>query len=71
MIISGYVVEDVPEGYELSYGEYGTGDYQRTFTLPDEIDRDAIEASLKEGLLRISLKKAPEAQTRKITVTTG
>ena len=71
LTINGYVsnVED-PQGYELAHGEYGIGDYQRSFTLPDEVDRDNIEASLSHGVLRLTLPKAPEAQTRKITVKT-
>jgi HSP20 family molecular chaperone IbpA len=72
LTINGYVsnVED-PEGYELLHGEYGIGDYQRSFTLPDEVDRDNIEASLSHGVLRLTLPKAPQAQTRKITVKTA
>lgn len=69
LTISGYVPNmPAPEGYELAHGEYGIGDYQRSFTMPDEIDRDNIEASLSRGVLRVTLPKAPEAQTRKITV---
>ncbi len=69
LTINGYVPNTAaPEGYELAHGEYGIGDYQRSFTLPDEIDRDNIEASLSHGVLRVTLPKAPEAQTRKITV---
>mgnify|MGYP001822551164 FL=1 len=69
LTINGYVSSvTAPEGYELAHGEYGVGDYQRSFTLPDEIDRDNIEASLGHGVLRVTLPKAPEAQTRKIAV---
>jgi len=69
LTINGYIhTVDGPEGYELVHGEYGVGDYQRSFTLPDEVDRDNIEASLSNGVLRVTLPKAPEAQTRKITV---
>ena len=69
LTINGYVANvTAPEGYDLGHGEYGIGDYQRSFTLPDEIDRDNIEASLSHGVLRVTLPKAPEAQTRKITV---
>jgi HSP20 family protein len=73
LTISGYVSDAVmaPEGYELARGEYGIGDYQRSFTLSDEIDRDHIEASLSNGLLRVTLPKAPEAQARKIEVKTA
>jgi HSP20 family molecular chaperone IbpA len=44
------------------------GDYQRSFTLSDEIDRDKIEAIVKNGVLRLHLPKAGPAKTRKITV---
>lgn len=72
LTINGFVdtTAPAPEGYELAYHEYGVGDYQRSFTLPDEIDRNGIEASLSHGVLRINLPKAPEAQARKITVKT-
>ena len=70
LTINGYIStgQDMPEGYELVHGEYGIGDYQRSFTLPDEVDRDNIDASLSHGVLRLTLPKAPEAQVRKITV---
>lgn len=70
LTLKGYVSSTLsaPEGYDLVYNEYGIGDFQRSFTLPDEIDRDGIEASLSDGALRVNLPKAPEAQARKITV---
>ena len=69
LTINGYVSEKAePEGYDLVHGEYGIGDYQRTFTLPDEIDRDNIESTFSHGVLRMTLPKAPEAQARKISV---
>ena len=69
LTINGYISSvTAPEGYELAHDEYGIGDYQRNFTLPDEVDRDNIEASLSHGVLRVTLPKAPEAQTRKISV---
>ena len=70
LTINGFVAatSPVPEGYELAYNEYGVGDFQRNFTLPDEIDRNGIEAILSHGVLRLNLPKAPEAQAKKITV---
>ncbi len=70
LTISGYISDHaaMPENYELVHGEYGVGDYQRSFTLTDEIDRDNIAASLSNGVLRVSLPKAPEAQARRIAV---
>jgi len=54
--------------YEIAYAEYEEGDYQRSFRLSDEIDRDKIEASVNDGVLRLRLPKAQEAAARKITV---
>ena len=71
LTINGYVSSDEPEGYDLVYGEYNIGDYQRSFTLPDEIDTENIEATIDKGVLRIALSKAPEAQAKKITVRAG
>jgi HSP20 family molecular chaperone IbpA len=71
LTINGYVTVDEPEGFELGYSEYGIGDFRRSFTLMEEIDRDKIEASISNGVLRVYLPKAPEAQARKIAVQVG
>jgi HSP20 family protein len=67
--ITGKVSGDVPEGYKLTYEEYGIGDYERSFTLPNEIDRDGIQATIKDGILRLTLPKVKQAIARKIPVT--
>lgn len=72
LTIRGFISNlDGPEGYEPAVQEYGVGDYERSFTLSDEVDRNAIEASLSHGVLRVTLPKAPEAQTKKIAVKAG
>jgi HSP20 family protein len=73
LTLTGYVktAASAPEGYELLYNEYGVGDFQRSFTLPNEIDRNGIEASISQGVLTIALPKAPEAQAKKIAVKAG
>ncbi|UCH79661.1 MAG: Hsp20/alpha crystallin family protein [Nitrospiraceae bacterium] len=68
LTIYGRVEPDVPENHRLVSAEYGIGDYQRTFTLSDEIDREKIQASVKNGVLRLTLPKAEAAKTRKIPV---
>jgi HSP20 family protein len=42
--------------------ERAYGSFQRSFTLPDTIDRDKIAADLSKGVLTITLPKAPQAQ---------
>jgi HSP20 family protein len=68
LTIYGKVTPDVPGGYTLYLSEYGTGDYQRVFTLTEEVDRDRIQATVKNGVLRLVLPKAEAAKTRKIAV---
>lgn len=67
LTINGYVEPERPEGYGLMYAEYRIGDFQRSFTISNRIDRDNIEASLKDGVLRVRLPKA-DPGTKKIEV---
>ena len=69
--IDGYVEPTQPEGYSLAYAEYRVGDYQRAFTLSDQIDREGIEAVIKDGVLRLFLPRATEARKRKIAIKAG
>ena len=49
-------------------GEYGVGDFRRTFTIGEAIDADSISAELKNGVLSVHLAKRAEARPRKIAV---
>src|ERR1700719_1585917 len=53
-------------GYQRVYNEFANGDYERVFTLSENIDRDRIEARLKDGVLHLVLPKAETAKARKI-----
>ena len=69
--IYGKVDPDIPQDMRLVISEYGIGDYHRRFTLSDEIDRDRIQATVKNGVLRLILPKSEKAKTRKIEVRAG
>ena len=66
--ITAYVEPSTPTGFDIAYAEYEEGDYQRSFRLSDQIDRNKIEAVVSDGVLRLRLPKVQEAQTKKITV---
>ncbi|HEX8599075.1 MAG TPA: Hsp20/alpha crystallin family protein [Chloroflexia bacterium] len=56
------------EDHSLRYAEYGIGDYQRSFTISNQIDWEHIEGSVSNGVLRLTLPKTGPAQTRKIAI---
>jgi HSP20 family molecular chaperone IbpA len=55
-------------GAKRLYGEYGVGNFQRSFAVADLIDADAISAELKDGVLQLHLPKAEAAKPRRIQV---
>ena len=59
------------EGHTLAWSEYRVADFERAFTISKDIDRDAIEATVKDGVLRVTLPKRPEAGPKRITVTSA
>jgi HSP20 family molecular chaperone IbpA len=68
LTISGRVEDGKVKDYNLVFSEYEVGDYERTFTLSDEIDRDKIKATVKQGVLRLELPKAEKVKPRKIKI---
>lgn len=68
LTIYGKVDFDIPASHKLDLSEYGVGDFQRAFTLSEEVDKEKIQASVNNGVLRITLPKAESAKTRKIKV---
>jgi HSP20 family protein len=44
------------------------GKFHRAFTLPDAVDPNKIEASYKNGVLKIKIPKAEEASSKKIEI---
>jgi HSP20 family molecular chaperone IbpA len=68
LTIYGHVEWQMPESHNLAYREYGIGDYQRSFTISNQIDWEHIQGTVNNGVLRLTLPKAGPAQTRKIEI---
>jgi HSP20 family protein len=47
------------------------GEFRRRYRLPWPVHQDAIDARLQDGVLRLVLQRAPEAEPRRITVQRG
>ena len=58
--------EEKQKDYYLSEREFGS--FERSFPLPEGVDRDKIEASVKQGVLTVTLPKTVEACTPAKTI---
>jgi hypothetical protein len=56
-----------PEYREL-LSERVHGSFERTFQFPERIDMANVTASMKNGVLSLTVPKAPKFQTRRITI---
>ena len=56
-------------GHRYWVSERSVGEFQRTFSFPGKVDRDAVKASLKNGILSVVVPKLKkEAESRKIVI---
>jgi HSP20 family molecular chaperone IbpA len=66
LTIRGRSDEHGHAAYRQAYAEFTDGDYERVFTLSEDIDRERIEATHKDGVLHLILPKAESSKARKI-----
>jgi len=62
--------ENSQEGKKFSKREYSYTSFTRSFTLPETIDHNKIDAAYVDGILRLTIAKKEEAkvQSREIAV---
>jgi len=78
---SGYEVEVPVPGFNGSHIEVffqdgtlainGKNDrrtFTKSFTVPEDVDPENIEAEVNDGMLRLHLQRRPEAQPKRISV---
>jgi HSP20 family protein len=59
---------DVPEGHSVHRRERAEVRFAKSFQLPARVDAEKVTATLKHGVLTLTLPKAAEAQSRQISV---
>ena len=71
LLVEGDVKFEMPEGMEALHADIRSTRYSRNFALSSELDIDGIDATLKDGVLRLRIPKRAEVRPRKIEVRTG
>ncbi len=71
LTIEGMVSTDMYRNLRPVYTEYNVGNYFRQFMVNEEIDGSRIEASIRNGVLEVSLPKAETARPRRIEIKAG
>jgi HSP20 family protein len=66
--VSGQRVATTPEGFRATHRERGMVKFSRSLRLPDEVDEEHIKASMKDGVLSVSLPKRAEVKPRQIPI---
>ncbi|MCC5860119.1 MAG: Hsp20/alpha crystallin family protein [Ectothiorhodospiraceae bacterium] len=66
--ISGDIMVDMPEGVAATFAEIRGSRYRRHFTLGRELDREGIEATIKDGVLKVRLPKTDAHRRRRIEI---
>lgn len=69
--VSGERRTAAPEGFRASHRERGVVKFSRSLRLPDEVAEEHVKASMKDGILSITLPKRPEVKPRQIPVSAG
>lgn len=70
LVLSGERTSEKPaEGVEYRHVERVNAKFSRSFSLPETVKHEGIEATYKDGLLEIRVPKAEEAKPRQIEVT--
>jgi HSP20 family protein len=59
-----------PDPEKILRSERRYGKFSRIFTLPQDVDTEAIEARFEDGVLSVVLPKLEKMRPKKITITT-
>lgn len=68
LTIAARVTSDAPQGYAAAHIEFRDGTYERRFVFSEQMDGERIDATLKDGVLRLTIPKAADTAAKKISV---
>jgi HSP20 family protein len=68
LVLRGERKSGAPEGYEGRLHERATVAFARKLPLPGRVDADGVTATIKDGILTVTLPKARETLPRQIAV---
>jgi HSP20 family protein len=68
LVIRGERKSAVPEGYTAHWRERSSIAFTRKLPLPTRVDADQVSATLKDGVLTVTLPKAKDTLPRQIAV---
>ncbi len=71
LTIKGERKTETPEGANVLRSERGSPSFTRTVRLPFDVHGEGVNATLVNGVLTVTLPKAPEARPQKIKVNVG
>ena len=68
--IRGRRLRMLPAGLPVKYHqiEIGHGDFERIFRIPEQVDKDHIEASYEDGLLTVRMKKRKKPRSVSVKI---
>jgi HSP20 family protein len=68
LTVAARSASSAPPGYTLVHAEYQDANYQRAFSVSDQVDSERIDATFKDGVLRLTLPKMTPSPAKKIAV---
>jgi HSP20 family protein len=71
LILRGERKSTAPGGYQVHLQERAPAAFSRKLPLPGRVDAEAVTATLKDGVLTVTLPKAKETLPRQIAVKAG
>ena len=71
LTIEAESVVPVPANLQLAHSEVRAPYFSRTFTVSEDFDTSKVEASLKHGVLTLTIPRREEAKPRRIEIIAG